>query len=80
MTSYKTVEQEVNKIRLEIYEETKNITPSQYTERVRKIGEETAKNMGSSVLQTQRIRDRMINSKLYCSEKEIQNSQRNARY
>ena len=46
MTTYKTVEQEVNKIRLEIYEETKNLTPSQYTERVRKIGEEAAKKYG----------------------------------
>jgi hypothetical protein len=46
MTTYKTVEQEVNKIRLEIYEETKNLTPSQYTERVRKIGEETARKYG----------------------------------
>ena len=46
MTTYKTVEQEVNKIRLKIYEETKNLTPSEYTERVRKIGEEAAKKYG----------------------------------
>ena len=46
MTTYKTVEQEVNKIRLEIYEETKNLTPEQYTERVRKIGEEAARIYG----------------------------------
>ena len=44
--TYKTVEQEVNKIRLEIYEETKNLTPEQYTERVRKIGEEAARKYG----------------------------------
>ena len=46
MTKYKTVEQEVNKIRLDIYEETKNLTPEQYTERVRKIGEKAAKKYG----------------------------------
>jgi len=46
MKTYKTVEQEVNQIRLKIYEETKDLTPEQYTERVRKIGEEAAKKYG----------------------------------
>jgi hypothetical protein len=46
MKTYKSVEREVNQIRLEIYEETKNLTPEQYTERVRKIGEEAAKEYG----------------------------------
>jgi len=40
--TYKAVENEVNQIRLRIYEETKNLTPEQYTERVRKIGENAA--------------------------------------
>jgi len=46
MKTYKTVEQEVNQIRLKIYEETKDMTPEEYTERVRKIGEEAAKKYG----------------------------------
>jgi hypothetical protein len=46
MNTYKTVEQEVNLIRLKIYEETKDLTPEQYTERVRRIGEASAKKYG----------------------------------
>ena len=46
MKTYKTIEQEVNQIRLKIYEETKNLSPEQYTERVRKIGESAAKKYG----------------------------------
>jgi hypothetical protein len=46
MKTFKTVEQEVNQIRLKIHEETKNLTPEQYTERVRKIGENAAKKYG----------------------------------
>jgi hypothetical protein len=36
----------VNKIRLEIYEETRDLTLEQYTERVQKIGEEAAQQYG----------------------------------
>jgi len=46
MKMFKAVELEVNQIRLKIYEETKNLTPEQYTERVRKIGENAAKKYG----------------------------------
>jgi hypothetical protein len=46
MKTYKTVEQEVNQIRLKIYEETKDLTPEQYTERVRRIGENAAQKYG----------------------------------
>jgi hypothetical protein len=46
MKSIKSVEQEVNQIRLEIYEETKYLTPEQYTERVKRIGETAAKKYG----------------------------------
>ena len=46
MKTYKTVEQEVNQIRLKIYEETKDLTSEQYTERIRKIGENAAKKYG----------------------------------
>ncbi len=37
MTTIKSIEQEVNKIRLEIYEETKNMTLEQRKERLEKI-------------------------------------------
>ena len=46
MKTFKTVEKEVNQIRLKIYEETKDLTPEQYTERVRNIGENAAKKYG----------------------------------
>ena len=46
MKTYKTVEQEVNQIRIKIYEETKNLTQEQNTKRVRKIGENAAKKYG----------------------------------
>ena len=46
MKTYKSVEREVNLIRLKIYEETKNLTPEQYTEKVRKTGEKAAKKYG----------------------------------
>jgi hypothetical protein len=42
----KSVEQEVNQIRVKIYEETKRLTPEQYTERVKRIGEAAAKKYG----------------------------------
>jgi len=46
MKTYKTIEQEVNQIRLNIYEETRSLTPEQYTERVRKVGEASAIKYG----------------------------------
>jgi len=46
MRTPNTIEQDVNRIRLEIYEETKDMTPKQRTERIRKIGEEAAKKYG----------------------------------
>jgi hypothetical protein len=40
------IEQEINQIRLRIYEETKNMTVRERVERVNKIGEEAAKKYG----------------------------------
>ncbi|MCL1904677.1 MAG: hypothetical protein FWG19_00955 [Methanomassiliicoccaceae archaeon] len=40
------VEKEVDEIRLQIYEETKHMTPSELTEYYLKSGEETAKEYG----------------------------------
>ena len=45
-----TIEQEVNAIRLKIYEETKDMTPAQLTEYYRKSGEASAKNTASKSL------------------------------
>ena len=44
--TYKSVEQEINRIRLEIYEETKDMTPEQRKERLRKIVEVAQKEFG----------------------------------
>jgi hypothetical protein len=44
--TYKSVEQEINRIRLEIYEETKDMTPEQRKERLRKIVEIAQKEFG----------------------------------
>ena len=46
MKRSKRIEQEINRIRLKIYEETKDLTPEQYTRRVREIGEAAAKKYG----------------------------------
>ncbi len=46
MKTIKENEREINQIRLKIYAETKHLTPEQYTERVRKIGEAAAKKYG----------------------------------
>ena len=45
-----TIEQEINRIRLEIYEETKNLTPEQRVARTRKVTDETIKKYGFKVI------------------------------
>jgi hypothetical protein len=42
----KSIEQEVNRIRLEIYEETRDMTPEQRKERLEKIASEAQKEFG----------------------------------
>jgi len=44
------IEDEIDDIRLRIYEETKDLTDEQYVERVRKIGEEAAKKYGLQIV------------------------------
>ena len=46
MKTISNVEQEVNQIRLNIYEKTKDMTPAELTEYYRKSGEESAKKYG----------------------------------
>ena len=46
MKTYKTVEQDINRIRLEIYEETKSMTSEQRKERLNKIVDDAQKEFG----------------------------------
>ncbi|MCL1917552.1 MAG: hypothetical protein FWG14_04440 [Peptococcaceae bacterium] len=46
MMKFNTIEQEINRIRLEIHEETKDMTPQQITEYYRASGEAAAKKYG----------------------------------
>ena len=49
-------EQEINQIRLKIYEETKDLTSAQYKERLDKITETNAKKYGFRVIASARER------------------------
>jgi hypothetical protein len=46
------IEQEVNQIRLAIYEKIKDMTPAQVTEYYRKSGEATAKRYGFKIIES----------------------------
>ncbi len=46
MKTANSIEQEINRIRLHIYEETKDMNPQQRAERVNRIGEEATKKYG----------------------------------
>ena len=50
MKAPNTIEQEINLIRLRIYEETKNMTAQERAERVNKIGEAAAKKYGFKIV------------------------------
>ena len=49
MKTISKIEQEVNQIRLAIYEETKDLTPAQRAERTNKIAEAAAKKYGFKI-------------------------------
>jgi hypothetical protein len=49
MKTISPVEQEVNQIRLAIYEKTKDMTPAQRAERTNRIAEEAAKKYGFKI-------------------------------
>ena len=57
MKTPNTIEQDINKIRLAIYEETKDMTPAQRAERVNKIGEAAAKKYGFKIVVSAREND-----------------------
>ena len=50
MRTTNTIEQEINQIRLEIYEKTKDMTPAQLTAYYLKSGEESAKKYGFRII------------------------------
>jgi len=45
-----TIEDEIDRIRLEIYEETKHMTPEQRVERVNKIAEAASRKYGFKIV------------------------------
>jgi hypothetical protein len=50
MKTTSDIEWEINRIRLEIYEETKRLTPEQRVERTRKITDPIIKEFGLTVI------------------------------
>ena len=54
MKTLNTIEQEINEIRLRIYEETKDMTVEERVERVNKIGEAAAKKYGFKIVASAR--------------------------
>ena len=54
MKAISKIEQEVNQIRLEIYEKTKDMTPAQLTEYYRKSTDDTIKKYGFKVIASAR--------------------------
>jgi len=48
------IERDINRIRLEIYEETKDMTPEQRVEHTRKATDETIKNYGFRIVESAR--------------------------
>jgi len=54
MKTPNTIEQDLNKIRLAIYAETKDMTPAQRAERVNRIGEAAANKYGFKIIASAR--------------------------
>ena len=52
MKAISPIEQEINQIRLNIYEKTKDMTPEELTEYYRKSGEESAKKYGFKIVES----------------------------
>ena len=50
MKTPNTIEKEINRIRLEIYEETKDLTAAQRAERTNKIAEAVAQEYGFKII------------------------------
>ena len=57
MSTISKVEQEVNQIRLAIYEKTKDLTPAQRAERTNRIAEAAAQKYGFKIVASAREAD-----------------------
>lgn len=60
MKTINHIENEINQIRLRIYEETKDMTPEQRVERVNKIGEAAAEKYGFKRVESAREVERKL--------------------
>jgi hypothetical protein len=58
MKTLNPIENEINKIRLAIYEKTKDMTPSQLTDYYLKSGENSARKYGFTIVQNARDKDK----------------------
>ena len=56
MRTISPIEQEVNQIRLQIYEKTKDMTPAELTEYYRRSGEASAKKYGFKIVASPDLR------------------------
>ena len=56
MKTPNTIEQEINQIRLAIYEKTKDMTHAEITEYYRQSGEATAKKYGFTIVESAKIK------------------------
>jgi len=61
MRTFSPIEQEVNQIRLKIYEETKGLTSEQYKQRLDKITDAAAKKYGFKVVASRNLRSTSAN-------------------
>ena len=64
MRTLSPVEQEVNQIRLKIYEETKDLTSEQYKQRLDKITDAAAKKYGFKIVASANKHDRTVEKEL----------------
>ncbi|MCL1919283.1 MAG: hypothetical protein FWG14_13490 [Peptococcaceae bacterium] len=64
MKTPNTIEQEINQIRLRIYEETKDMTVEERVERINRIGENASKKYGFKIVASTKDPDYMRTSKV----------------
>ena len=63
MRTLSPIEQEVNQIRLQIYEKTKDMTPAELTEYYRRSGEASAKKYGFKIVASPNLRSARADKK-----------------
>jgi hypothetical protein len=60
MKTSDTIEREINQIRLQIYERTKDMTPAQLTEYYKKSGEASSKKYGFKIISSANTKENRI--------------------